>query len=206
MIDLATLPKEIAILVQHGLRDLGLYQGSTRGMPGPKTEAAFQEFLASRAGGSGSSFAEHLAAIAESQIGVREKGNNGGEDVRKFQRATWLDLGPWAWCAAFVCWCYREALKRGDDPGFKRPRTAGAWDFERWARDQGANLLKPPGPARRGDIIIFTFSHIGVCVLDQKGNRIETVEGNTNPGGGREGDGVYRKTRESDKVRSLIRF
>ena len=206
MIDLSTLPQEVASLVQVGLKELGHYQGTTRGIPGPKTEEAFQDYLSSLVAGGADLFAENFASVAEGQVGVREEGHNGGEDVRKFQRATWLDPGAWPWCAAFVCWCYQQASKQASAPSIKRPRTAGAWDFERWAKDQGVTLFKPSVKAKRGDIVIFTFSHIGIAVADQDGEVVSTVEGNTNPGGSREGDGVYKKTRKASKIRSLIRF
>jgi hypothetical protein len=58
-----------------------------------------------------------------------------------------------------------------------------------------------------GDIVIFTFSHIGIAVSepDEKGN-VKTVEGNTDKAGSREGGGVYLKTRNISKIRSRIRF
>jgi hypothetical protein len=153
--------------------------------------------------------AERLAKAAESQVGVRETKTNGGERIVEYQRATWLPVGPWPWCAAFVCWCVREAMG-GDEYTFPRPETAGAWDFENWCRsvDNSVTLRKPhKDNIRRGDIVIFTFSHIGIAVGDiSKDGIIQTVEGNTNSEGAREGDGVYRKRRHASKIRSVIRF
>jgi hypothetical protein len=153
--------------------------------------------------------AERLAKAAESQVGVREIKSNGGEKIAEYQRATWLPVGPWAWCAAFVCWCVREAIG-GDEYTFPRPETAGAWDFEKWCRsvDNSVKLHKPhKGDIRRGDIVIFTFSHIGIAVRDiDKDGIVQTVEGNTNAEGSRDGDGVYRKRRHATKIRSVIRF
>ena len=203
-LDWDNLPQPAAVLIQRELKDLGLYRGTTRGLPGPQTKAAYSRYL--RSLGSKVSFGNALATVAEAQIGQRETGNNGGVAVRKYQGATWLEQGAWPWCAAFVCWCYREALKAAVDPGYKRPRTAGAWDFERWAREQGAELIKPASKAKRGDIIIFTFSHIGIVVKDQRGSVIHTVEGNTNGAGSRDGDGVYAKKRAGGLARSLVRF
>jgi hypothetical protein len=63
------------------------------------------------------------------------------------------------------------------------------------------------GDIKAGDVVIFTFSHIGIALgsPDKKGN-VPTVEGNTNGAGSREGDGVYRKVRHVSKIRSRIRF
>jgi hypothetical protein len=153
--------------------------------------------------------AERLAKAAQSQVGVRETKTNGGEEIAEYQRATWLPVGPWPWCAAFVCWAVREAIG-ADKYSFPRPETAGAWDFEKWCRsvDDSVVLHKPhKDDIRRGDIVIFTFSHIGIAVGDiSKDGIVQTIEGNTNSDGAREGDGVYRKRRHSSKIRSVIRF
>ena len=95
-------------------------------------------------------------------------------------------------------------------PGFRRPTTAGAWDFENWSRNQDATTwTKKPidGDIEAGDIVVFTFSHIGIALSapDINGN-VETVEGNTDAAGSREGGGVFIKKRHVSKIRSRIRF
>lgn len=162
-------------------------------------------------------FGEVLADVALTQVGIREvDGSNSGPHIQKYQRATWLDGTGWPWCAAFICWCVREGLaKTGDIEMPYRPKTAGAWDFEKWARggygDNGdlVHLINPARPAeiRRGDILVYEFSHIGIAdgPPDATG-RIPTIEGNTNAAGSREGDGVFAKTRRPDQVRSMIRI
>ena len=152
---------------------------------------------------------ETIASIAESQIGVRETKRNGGVQIAEYQKATWLPVGSWAWCAAFVCWVVQKAIQ-GRTVTFKRPMTAGAWDFENWCKsvDRSVMLKKPhKGDIKRGDVICFTFSHIGVALgpPDADGN-VLTCEGNTNGAGSREGDGVYKKVRHMSKIRSRIRF
>jgi hypothetical protein len=153
--------------------------------------------------------AETIATTSESQIGVRETKKNGGDQIAAYQAATWLPVGPWAWCAAFCCWVVQKSIQ-GRSVTFQRPRTAGAWDFENWCRsvDNSVKLKKPhKGDIKRGDIICFTFSHIGIALgsPDEEGN-VLTCEGNTNGAGSREGDGVYKKTRHISKIRSRIRF
>lgn len=152
---------------------------------------------------------ERIVSVAASQVGVRESKTNGGPQIAEYQMATWLPVGAWPWCAAFVCWVVREAVGN-EDVTFKRPRTAGAWDFERWCREQdnSVRLRKShAGDIKAGDIIVFTFSHIGIATgaPDKNGN-VPTIEGNTNGAGSREGDGVYSKTRHISKIRSRIRF
>lgn len=168
------------------------------------------------------SFPETLARIAESQVGVRESGgNNKGPQVQAYQSTTWLAGTGWKWCAAFVCWCVWQTLQKlGLNPkGWKRPRTAGAYDFEAWGRGEkphGANngwtVLKstPQTPPRRGDIITFTWSHIGIVTgYDAAKKIIYTVEGNAGAQEGSDapsGDGVVAKKHHVTKCRRLIRY
>lgn len=162
-----------------------------------------------------------LAKIALSQVGVTEVGgNNCGPDVRKYQAATWLHPDRWPWCAAFVDWCVREWAKALDplDPlfgrrGFEtwRPRTAGAFDLENWAKQVGHPIFGETARAEAGDIVIFDMSHCGIVLHDAgvDAPMIVTVEGNTGPTGLREsnlGDGVFRKVRSRPMVRSFIRL
>lgn len=155
--------------------------------------------------------ASELVRIAKAEIGVEEvNGSNAGPRVNEYKGATNLPpLESWPWCAAFVCWCVREAMKAGTFT-FKRPTTAGAWDFENWSRAQD-NSTNTKNPAmediKAGDIVIFRFSHIGIAVSGpDSDNCIKTVEGNTDSAGSREGGGVFAKTRKLSQIRSRIRF
>lgn len=60
---------------------------------------------------------ERIVAIAAQEIGVREAtGNNDGPRVEEYLAYTDLGKG-YAWCAAFVSWCYGQA-------GLAAPRNA----------------------------------------------------------------------------------
>src|SRR5690606_30729501 len=51
----------------------------------------------------------HILQIAAAEIGVREAtGRNDGKRVEEYLRYTGLGKG-YAWCAAFVSWCYGQA-------------------------------------------------------------------------------------------------
>ena len=165
---------------------------------------------------------KRLLEIATHEVGTHEDGgNNCGPRIVEYQSATWLKPAPWPWCAAFICWILREWLKspevlaklslRNDKEGEKwRPQTAGAFDFERWAKEKGLAVLKQGTMAKAGDLVIFNFSHIGLIVKDQiSPDTIETIEGNTNGGGQRDsnaGDGVWPKRRAASLARSFIRL
>ncbi len=156
--------------------------------------------------------AEKMVSLARGEIGVSEvDGSNCGPRVDQYKAATWLDADKgWPWCAAFICWLVREAIE-GEDVSFKRPRTAGAWDFENWAKQQdgkGVDLRKPSNEdIKAGDIVVFSFSHIGLAVKDiDSSGYVVTIEGNTNGAGSREGGSVLEKKRHVSKIRSRIRI
>jgi len=155
--------------------------------------------------------AEKLVALTRPEIGVEEvDGTNCGVRVDAYKSAT--NLPPheaWPWCAAFVCWLVREAMRDGGPYAFARPTTAGAWDFENWSlkQDDSTHTLRNPGRnIAPGDIVIFKFSHIGICLRGPEAGRIRTVEGNTDAAGSREGGGVFEKSRSLDSIKTRIRF
>lgn len=155
--------------------------------------------------------ADKLVFLARNEIGVEEvDGSNCGVRVDTYKSAT--NLPPheaWPWCAAFVCWLVREAIRTDGPYTFARPTTAGAWDFENWSKkqDNSTHTLRNPGnDIKAGDIVIFKFSHIGLCVRSAEAGRIRTVEGNTDAAGSREGGGVFEKSRSLDSIKTRIRF
>jgi len=162
-----------------------------------------------------SAFIDSFIAAAKGEVGVEEvNGSNCGPRVDEYKAATWLSpTKGWPWCAAFVCWCVREAATDSGTPftsKFKRPRTAGAWDFENWSLDQDSSTwTKKPhrNDIEAGDIVIFKFSHIGIALsAPSQAGLVQTVEGNTDAAGSREGGGVFLKKRHASKIRSRIRF
>lgn len=154
--------------------------------------------------------AQSLVLLAQKEVGVEEiDGTNCGKRVNEYKAAT--NLPPdeaWPWCAAFICWLVREAMN-GRSYTFKRPTTAGAWDFENWSKrqDESTHTLRNPGrDIRAGDIVIFTFSHIGLAIDSPIDDSVATIEGNTDYYGSREGGGVYRKRRRLSTIKTRIRF
>jgi hypothetical protein len=166
----------------------------------------------------GDTFAETLARVAESQLGVRETGPNKGAALQPYFDADDYDPNGskpgddgYAWCAAFVCWCVMRAIAlMGMIPPFIRPKTAAAFGFEKWARamrGRGVEILPAGSAIKRGDIIVFAISHIGVAVRNSAaGAPVTTVDGNTNDDGAREGYEVAQRTRKRSAVRSVIRI
>lgn len=153
--------------------------------------------------------------VAAGEVGVREAppGSNRGPRVDEYLRAVGLDpaAGSFAWCAAFVFWCFRQAANGlgNDNPVI---RTAGVLEHWRRAQQQGvprlaaADAVDDPGRIRPGMIFVVDTGggsgHTGL-VQSVEGGRLITVEGNTNDDGSREGIGVFQ--RNGRKVAAINR-
>lgn len=155
-----------------------------------------------------------IVRVATHEIGIEEvDGTNCGPRVDDYKACT--NLPPhesWPWCAAFICFCVKTAMEATgikETAGFKRPKTAGAWDLENWSRrqDNTTSTKKPHGgDIQAGDIVVFTFSHVGIAISAPKNGFVETIEGNSDLQGSREGGAVGRHTRKLSQIRSRIRF
>jgi hypothetical protein len=140
-------------------------------------------------------FLTTLHDIAVSQVGVREQGTNDGPEVDEYQKAVDGREGHEAWCMAFVQWCVKQTEEKLGLhlAGFKRTEHC----LTLWAHaKKNGYAVQQPEP---GDIMIMqhgatTQGHTGIVVVANPDN-VRAIEGNTGPGGGREGDGVYYKTR-----------
>ena len=156
-----------------------------------------------------------IVEIAKSQVGAREcGGNNKGAEIRKYLDATWMDektknMG-FPWCSAFVTWVCKEARKlcgytfRDIDLYI----GAAAYDWETHGIKNGWRILDEWEKAEPGDLVTYDFSHIGI-VIEDHGETIFTVEGNTNGRGDRDsdsGDGVWFKDRARGLVKHFIRL
>jgi hypothetical protein len=155
----------------------------------------------------------HLALeIAQGQVGQSEdpRGSNRGPMVDQYLAATGLNPG-FAWCQAFVYWCYNEAAKK---LGTSNPvlKTAGVYDcWNRTSTSTGSNTMKLTKPAimkqpellQPGDQFILTFGksagHTGFIErvdITTGDIMIHTIEGNSNNDGSREGYEVVRHVRK----------
>ena len=118
---------------------------------------------------------EHITNIAVQEIGVREAtGHNDGKQVEEYLAYTGLGKG-YAWCAAFVSWCYGQA-------GRSAPRNAWSPALFPMARCYTAQQIGQ-GAVRQADLFAIynqklrRIDHVGI-VRKKEDNWIVTVEGN----------------------------
>lgn len=163
---------------------------------------------------------QRLVDIARRDVGQTESSRNRGQAMKRFWPATsypegYVNREPY--CAAAVCYWVREWLK---DPevlsafGFSptksdkwRCKSARAFDWMDWAKSKGLLVMSDSQAhiLHTGDLMIFDMSHIGIVVTDHA-TRVSTIEANTGPSGGRDGDGIWTKSRERSLARCFIRL
>lgn len=135
-----------------------------------------------------------MLRMAASQIGVKEKPTN------RTKYGRWYGMNGQAWCAMFVSWV-------GAHSGVSLPRInsnrgfAAVVSARSFARKNNL-LTKTP---RVGSVFFIIGrngkGHTGfVESINWARRTITTVEGNTNAGGSRNGDGVYRRTRKISTI------
>lgn len=147
---------------------------------------------------------QRLVYAYTSQIGVREAtGKNDGKDVEKYLKTVGLGRG-YAWCAAFVKWCLIQA----DISNSVNGMALSAHNKNNLVFYK-KKFYKSP---RAGDVFTLYYAtlkrigHTGFYNMQINSSIYETVEGNTNEAGSREGDGVYRKKRSFNATYSISRW
>ena len=153
-------------------------------------------------------FASDVIAIAKKHVGDAELPGNGGWHNKRLEEAM-RDFGwqrGWAWCALFSEYVWRtaaqnakmEALDKRLDVLFSASAVVSWRNFdaaEDFETRHGGKILSP----KSGDLVYWQHGstaqgHAGI-VLSASGNRMMTIEGNTNAAGSREGTVVAIKSR-----------
>lgn len=149
------------------------------------------------------SIIKSVIELAKGEIGVKEVGgNNYGKRVEEYQRigSGGVVDGGQPWCQYFMNWLLMNAtLKKGID--YLCP-TSGYTPF--WINWGKQNKLTEINPAMSeieiGDFMYVYSSvrksakHVALVIAKKKSSVI-TIEGNTNPGGGSDGFGVFQRER-----------
>ena len=160
-----------------------------------------------------------IADVAREYLGLRETSTNRGPHFEEFWAATTYPEGAQdrqPWCSAFATFCVCEADRRS--PALRLlipPKFPAVSMWIPWAQspETGCLIFRPASKTApmAGDVVEYLtgpgkLSHIGIVAknYDHSGF-IDTIEGNTNAAGSREGDGVFAKTRALSFAGSFIR-
>jgi hypothetical protein len=143
---------------------------------------------------------------AKQQVGVRENppNSNWGPKIGKWIEFTGY-TSPVYWCGCFACFAVVR-IGGARIPNRIRLGFDGYIKADAANRDNGLTQVGF-SEARAGDIVVYTFPHIGV-VDHVVGDTISTVEGNTSsgPGGSQDnGGGVFQRTRSRGDVACIAR-
>lgn len=136
-----------------------------------------------------------LYLVYSAEVGVREAtGNNDGAEVEAYLASTGLGPG-YAWCASFISWSFQQE-------GYSIPKTAWSPSLFPEKRVIWPDKGKVPQTSDVFGIYIPSVKRIAHAGFIEKWgeNMLLTIEGNTNPAGGYEGDGVYRRRRRTKSI------
>ena len=129
------------------------------------------------------------------------RGSNWGKDVQGYLNSVGINV-PAPWCMAFVYWVVDKASKELGQPN---PLHKTGHVLTQW---NAMKKLRVVGTPERGDIFIMDFGggkgHTGF-VAEIKGDRIMTIEGNSNGQGSREGVEVCGKP-NGRPMRSILGY
>lgn len=119
------------------------------------------------------------------------KGSNWGPAIKKYLASVKINF-PAFWCMAFVVWCVAQASHQ---QGVKSQLYPTGGVREQWQKCKPLRVdLKKDRP-RAGDIFIILQGGVSHCGFVEYvvGDRIYTIEGNSNQDGSDNGYEVCRK-------------
>lgn len=149
---------------------------------------------------------QKVIEIAALQIGVMEEppGSNRGPKVEQYLDSVNCKPGD-PWCASFVYWCFNEAAK---SLGVNNPLVKTGSCLNHWNNTKGKKILHRSAMnnsslVHPGFIFIMDHGsgkgHTGI-VRSVANGYIQTIEGNTNIAGSREGLGVAELKRKINTI------
>ncbi len=144
--------------------------------------------------------AQKTLELAATQIGVREHGRNRGPEIDGYCHEIGHDPAKAdPWCAIFVSAMVKRAA---DSLGVQMPfhPTAGCFTLD----EQAPAYMRSSVPAAGVIFLLNGHKHTGFVESVLPDGSCATIEGNTNPGGSVDGDGVYRRTRKRAELLCFV--
>lgn len=159
-----------------------------------------------------SKLAQQALIQAQTQVGQKENpiGSNWGHPVQDYLALVGINF-PASWCMAFVYWCYTHAASvlSTTNPMW---RTGGVL-AQLHNRESNVVKIETIADILPGDIFIMDFGsglgHTGIVEsVNMETGILNTIEGNTNDTGSREGIEVARKERKYPEplIVAILRF
>ena len=145
---------------------------------------------------------QKLLDVAISYLGQQETSGNSGfmnpEFERKMLATGWQKSH--SWCCYFCELVAKEAAGVGTEEWNRLDKLFQPSCTATWANFAGSEYYKVGKTPKPGSLIVWRYGqgwrgHIGI-VESAKGKVINTIEGNTNKAGSREGTHVLRKQRK----------
>lgn len=152
--------------------------------------------------------------VMKGEVGVLEEtGNNDGEQVEGYLASVGLPKGN-PWCAAIVHWSYRSCgvvlePKREFAMALRfHAKPMRIWERGGWTPDTATVFRRI---TQDGDHFALYYNNLGRIghtglIYGEDEKFILTVEGNTNGGGSRDGDGVYLRKRLKSSIYCISRW
>lgn len=137
-------------------------------------------------------------STAEQYVGIRETKTNSSKEIDQFLRYVGLNPG-YAWCMAYAQFTFNQACRSAGVKPTALHKGASVRTVFRQTRLKGKRLPSKFA-GERGQMMCFmkprtAFGHVAIVTQRLSDGKLRTIEGNTGPDGGRDGDGVYRKVR-----------
>lgn len=153
--------------------------------------------------------------LARQNIGVVENGgNNYGKEVEEYQEigSNGLISGGSPWCQFFQNYLLIKAAEELE-VDFKGTYSGYTPDVVNWGKKKGITIINPTiNDIEPGDWG-FVYSSVRnsakhVYLIEAvKNDHVITIEGNTNPGGGADGFGVFRRSRAlGNQVWAIVKW
>jgi len=175
------------------------------GRVGPMTWAALFSIPLTPNDQAGAPVQQEALRIAATQVGVMENppGSNRGPEVDQYLLSVGLNpaAGHFPWCAAFVYFCFQQAADKLQmaNPAIKDAGVLDCWNRAGQTgkhRVAASAALQTPSLVQPGMVFVLktgsVTGHMGF-IEKIEGERLTTIEGNSNLGGSREGIGVFRR-------------
>jgi hypothetical protein len=130
---------------------------------------------------------ERTLAKARADLGIHESPDGSNRTA----------IGSWfGWNG--VAWCAMSVSKWLITSGFPIRKNAGAHELAAYLTDQPGWKKVAPASVRSGDVVLFTWSHIGICEARANARSVVTIEGNQN-------NGVHRVARANSSIAYGVR-